>query len=73
MLLCYTRTCGNLLNFSALVLSRLTRNMSVTADQIEQRLKTELGATHVKVTDTSGGCGASFALEVVSPTFEGML
>jgi hypothetical protein len=59
-------------NVSALLLSRFTRGMSVTADDIERRLRDQLGATHVKVTDTSGGCGASFALEVVSPTFEGM-
>lgn len=45
--------------------------MAVTAQQLEERLKEHLQATHVDVTDTSGGCGASFALEVVSPSFEG--
>ena len=52
-------------------LTAAARGMAVTAQQLEDRLKEHLQATHVAVTDTSGGCGASFALEVVSPSFEG--
>lgn len=43
----------------------------VTPEQIETKLKAELGATHVQATDLSDGCGAKFEVVVVSPVFEG--
>lgn len=45
--------------------------MSITAENIQNKLKNELQATDVTVLDTSGGCGSSFELAVVSPIFDG--
>ncbi|EEF40175.1 protein BOLA2 [Ricinus communis] len=45
--------------------------MGVTKEQVESTLKTKLNPSHLEVTDTSGGCGASFAIEIVSEQFEG--
>jgi stress-induced morphogen len=45
--------------------------MSVTASDIERRLKEGIGAMHVEVKDVSGGCGSSFEVLVVSSQFEG--
>eukprot|EP00892_Ulva_mutabilis_P003367 jgi/Ulvmu1/1401/UM011_0129.1 len=46
--------------------------MAVTAAQIQEKLISKLEAVAVDVQDTSGGCGASFSVSVVSPQFEGM-
>uniref|UniRef100_A0A2P2PDF4 Transcription regulator n=1 Tax=Rhizophora mucronata TaxID=61149 RepID=A0A2P2PDF4_RHIMU len=45
--------------------------MGVTKEQVESTLKTKLNPLHLDVVDTSGGCGASFAIEIVSEQFEG--
>ncbi|KAG2455170.1 hypothetical protein HYH02_000986 [Chlamydomonas schloesseri] len=45
--------------------------MSVTADQVKEKLTSTLEATSVEVVDTSGGCGSAFEVYVVSPQFEG--
>ncbi len=42
-----------------------------TTEDIENKLKEKLAASHLEVIDTSGGCGASFNVMVVSPQFEG--
>ena len=39
---------------------------------MENLLRTKLGATEVKVMDTSGGCGSFYNVIVVSPQFDGM-
>lgn len=44
----------------------------VTAEALEAKLKQDLQATHVKATDTSGGCGQKFEVIVVSSKFEGL-
>lgn len=48
--------------------------MGVDADALQARLSSapSLMPERVAVTDNSGGCGASFAIEVVSPAFEGV-
>ncbi|XWS33206.1 hypothetical protein CRYUN_Cryun22dG0060800 [Craigia yunnanensis] len=45
--------------------------MGVTKDQVESSLTSKLKPSHLEVIDTSGGCGASFAIEIVSEQFEG--
>ncbi|KAJ7945283.1 BolA protein [Quillaja saponaria] len=45
--------------------------MGVTKEQVESLLKSKLNPSHIEVIDTSGGCGASFAIEIVSDQFEG--
>ncbi|XP_050204671.1 protein BOLA2 [Mercurialis annua] len=45
--------------------------MGVTKEQVESTLNSKLSPSHLEVTDTSGGCGASFAIEIVSEQFEG--
>ncbi|KAK4264802.1 hypothetical protein QN277_025932 [Acacia crassicarpa] len=45
--------------------------MGVTKDQVEASLKAKLNPSHIEVIDTSGGCGASFEIEIVSEQFEG--
>uniref|UniRef100_A0A6N2M9G8 BolA-like protein n=1 Tax=Salix viminalis TaxID=40686 RepID=A0A6N2M9G8_SALVM len=45
--------------------------MGVTKEQVESTLKSKLSPSHLEVIDTSGGCGASFAIEIVSEQFEG--
>ncbi|XP_010520265.1 PREDICTED: protein BOLA2-like [Tarenaya hassleriana] len=45
--------------------------MGVTKEQVEASLTSKLKPTHLEVTDTSGGCGASFDVEIVSEQFEG--
>ncbi|PQP93737.1 protein BOLA2 [Prunus yedoensis var. nudiflora] len=45
--------------------------MGVTKEQVESSLTSKLNPAHLEVIDTSGGCGASFAIEVVSEKFEG--
>ena len=46
----------------------------VTVESIESKLKSdaELAATVVELTDTSGGCGASYFAVIVSEKFEGL-
>lgn len=46
--------------------------MAVTQGQIESCLKEGLQASHIEIEDTSGGCGSSFKLLVVSDVFEGL-
>ncbi|KAH0908934.1 hypothetical protein HID58_032255 [Brassica napus] len=45
--------------------------MGVTKEQVEASLTSKLNPVHLEVIDTSGGCGASFAVEIVSEEFEG--
>ncbi|CAM8899811.1 unnamed protein product [Rhodiola kirilowii] len=45
--------------------------MGVTKESVEATLKEKLNPTHLDVVDTSGGCGASFVVEIVSDQFEG--
>ncbi|XP_030462008.1 protein BOLA2 [Syzygium oleosum] len=45
--------------------------MGVTKEQVESSLTSKLKPLHLEVTDTSGGCGASFVVEIVSEQFEG--
>ncbi|OAY36035.1 protein BOLA2 [Manihot esculenta] len=45
--------------------------MGVTKEQVESTLKSKLNPSHLEIIDTSGGCGASFAIEIVSEQFEG--
>eukprot|EP00897_Mesotaenium_endlicherianum_P001021 jgi/Mesen1/1091/ME000123S00261 len=45
--------------------------MPVTKDQVEATLREKLDASELTVIDTSGGCGASFDVAIVSPQFEG--
>ncbi|KAJ4843616.1 BolA-like protein 2 [Turnera subulata] len=43
----------------------------VTKEQVESTLQSKLNPSHLEVIDTSGGCGASFEIEIVSEQFEG--
>ncbi|XP_004503975.1 protein BOLA2 [Cicer arietinum] len=45
--------------------------MGVTKEQVESSLNSKLNPSHIEVLDTSGGCGASFVVEIVSEQFEG--
>ncbi|KAJ9078743.1 hypothetical protein DSO57_1003603 [Entomophthora muscae] len=45
---------------------------SVTLNQLQESLRSGLNASHVEVVDTSGGCGQSFDVIVVSEAFEGI-
>ena len=45
--------------------------MGVTKEQVELSLKAKLNPSHLEVVDISGGCGASFVVEIVSEQFEG--
>ncbi|XP_022844614.1 protein BOLA2 [Olea europaea var. sylvestris] len=45
--------------------------MGVTKEQVESTLNSKLSPSHLDVIDTSGGCGASFTVEIVSEKFEG--
>ncbi|XP_031107082.1 protein BOLA2 [Ipomoea triloba] len=45
--------------------------MGVSKEQVESSLTAKLTPTHLEVIDTSGGCGASFKVEIVSAEFEG--
>lgn len=42
-----------------------------SAHDFESSLRTQLGASHVEVRDTSGGCGQAFEVVVVSEVFRG--
>ena len=48
-----------------------SRGMATTAAEVESTLRDKLQAADVQVQDTSGGCGASFDVAVVSEQFEG--
>ncbi|TPX43510.1 hypothetical protein SeLEV6574_g05031 [Synchytrium endobioticum] len=43
----------------------------ISQAMMEQALRAKLQATHVEVTDTSGGCGQSFEAVIVSELFAG--
>ncbi|KAI9165344.1 hypothetical protein LWI28_012256 [Acer negundo] len=45
--------------------------MGVTKEQVESTLTSKLKPSYLEVIDTSGGCGASFVVEIVSEQFEG--
>ncbi|XP_050381179.1 protein BOLA2 [Argentina anserina] len=45
--------------------------MGVTKEQVEASLTSTLKPSHLEVIDTSGGCGASFVVKIVSEQFEG--
>ncbi|KAL7102164.1 hypothetical protein ACP275_08G102000 [Erythranthe tilingii] len=45
--------------------------MAVTKEQVESTLNSKLNPSHLDVSDTSGGCGASYCVEIVSEQFEG--
>ncbi|KAH0460232.1 hypothetical protein IEQ34_010895 [Dendrobium chrysotoxum] len=45
--------------------------MVVTKEDVVAALTSSLSPSHLQVIDTSGGCGASFDVEVVSEKFEG--
>ncbi|CAM6100276.1 unnamed protein product [Calypogeia fissa] len=45
--------------------------MGVSKDSVETTLTAKLKPTHLVVIDTSGGCGASFDIDIVSSAFEG--
>ncbi|KAK5625767.1 hypothetical protein RRF57_001483 [Xylaria bambusicola] len=44
---------------------------SITEESLKTALTERLKATHVEVTDMSGGCGQSFTSLIVSPAFAG--
>ncbi|KAI0506353.1 bola domain-containing protein [Xylaria bambusicola] len=44
---------------------------SITEESLKTALTERLKATHVEVTDMSGGCGQSFTSLIVSPLFAG--
>ncbi|RIA82555.1 bola protein [Glomus cerebriforme] len=43
----------------------------ITKEHLEQTLRDKLSADHVEVIDTSGGCGQSYDVVIVSSVFEG--
>ncbi|XP_073145637.1 protein BOLA2 isoform X2 [Henckelia pumila] len=45
--------------------------MGVTKEQVESTLKSKMNPSHLEVVDISGGCGASFTVEIVSEQFVG--
>ncbi|XP_062227005.1 protein BOLA2 [Phragmites australis] len=45
--------------------------MGVTKEDVEAAITSALNPSHLVVTDTSGGCGASYEIDVVSEQFEG--
>ena len=45
--------------------------MGVTKEQVEASLTSKMNPSRLEVVDTSGGCGASFVIEIVSEKFEG--
>ncbi|KAI5481599.1 BolA family protein [Pseudohyphozyma bogoriensis] len=46
--------------------------MALTEASLEAKIRESYpDATHVQVFDISGGCGASFEVVIVSPSFEG--
>ena len=55
------------------MLQQLHRSFGTSSTEIamEERLKSELNASKVEVTDVSGGCGSFYKVKVVSKVFEG--
>ncbi|KAL4381764.1 hypothetical protein AHAS_Ahas04G0166100 [Arachis hypogaea] len=51
--------------------ARVSLNLKCKKLQVESCLKSNLNLTHLEVVDTSGGCGASFVVKIVSEEFEG--
>ncbi|XP_072077970.1 protein BOLA2-like [Arachis hypogaea] len=51
--------------------ARVSLNLKCKKLQVESCLKSKLNPTHLEVVDTSGGCGASFVVDIVSEEFEG--
>lgn len=45
--------------------------MGVTKEGVVETLNSKLKPVHLEVIDTSGGCGASFDIEIASAQFEG--
>ncbi|KAH7277209.1 hypothetical protein KP509_39G039700 [Ceratopteris richardii] len=45
--------------------------MGVSKKVVEAALQSKLNPTFLSVLDTSGGCGASFMVEIASAAFEG--
>ncbi|XP_059645582.1 protein BOLA2-like [Cornus florida] len=45
--------------------------MGLTKAEVETSLTSKLNPSYLEVVDTSGGCGASFVIEIVSEQFEG--
>lgn len=45
--------------------------MTITSEMLSKKLEAALQTTLVTVLDTSGGCGASFEVAVVSDMFQG--
>ncbi|GAA6000252.1 hypothetical protein JCM10207_007925 [Rhodosporidiobolus poonsookiae] len=46
--------------------------MPVSSESLEAKIRTSYpDATHVQVFDVSGGCGASYEVIIVSPSFAG--
>lgn len=43
----------------------------LTPAHLDKVIRERLGATHVEVTDASGGCGQAFEVLIVSPSFAG--
>ncbi|TFB07260.1 hypothetical protein CCMA1212_000307 [Trichoderma ghanense] len=43
---------------------------SITEASLREAITQRLGATHVQVTDMSGGCGQAFTALIVSPQFQ---
>ncbi|RDA91296.1 hypothetical protein CP533_6335 [Ophiocordyceps camponoti-saundersi (nom. inval.)] len=46
--------------------------MSLSDTALEGIITERLEAIHVKVTDTSGGCGQAFDAHIISPLFNGL-
>ncbi len=44
----------------------------VDVQEVQKKLQSTFNATHVAVDDTSGGCGASINVVVVSEAFQGV-
>lgn len=42
----------------------------VSAQELEQAIRSRLEATHCEVKDISGGCGQAYEVVIVSPVFE---
>ncbi|KAK6506342.1 hypothetical protein TWF506_011260 [Arthrobotrys conoides] len=49
----------------------MAENSGITAETLEQTIRSKLEATYVSVIDNSGGCGQIFEAVIVSPQFEG--
>ncbi|RVD85014.1 uncharacterized protein DFL_003348 [Arthrobotrys flagrans] len=49
----------------------MAENSGITAESLEQTIRSKLEATYVSVIDNSGGCGQIFEAIIVSPQFEG--